>query len=113
MTLLYGVDPRTGERLEPGVEETSADTVAELTEAAANAARPLAALPLPERAALLEAVADALDAGVEELVALADAETALGSTRLTGEVGRTTGQRRLLAEAWMCHGRDSHVPWPS
>ncbi|GAA4635781.1 aldehyde dehydrogenase (NADP(+)) [Actinoallomurus vinaceus] len=97
MTLLYGVDPRTGERLEPGVEETSAETVAALTEAAANAARPLAALPLPERAALLEAVADALDAASDELVALADAETALGSTRLTGEVGRTTGQLRLLA----------------
>src|SRR6201999_2714810 len=31
------------------------------------------------------------------LVALADEETALGETRLTGEVGRTTGQLRLFA----------------
>jgi NADP-dependent aldehyde dehydrogenase len=98
MTLLYGVDPRTGERLEPGVEETSAETVAALAVAAANAARPLAALPLHERAALLDAVADALDAATDELVTLADAETALGRTRLTGEVGRTTGQLRLLAQ---------------
>ncbi|GAA4619318.1 aldehyde dehydrogenase (NADP(+)) [Actinoallomurus liliacearum] len=97
MTLLYGVDPRTGERLEPGVPETSPETVAALGVAAAKAARPLAELPLPDRAALLEAVADALEAAADELVPLADAETALGATRLSGEVERTTGQLRLLA----------------
>ncbi|MCO5996331.1 aldehyde dehydrogenase (NADP(+)) [Actinoallomurus rhizosphaericola] len=97
MTLLYGVDPRTGERLEPGVPETSPETVAELGAAAAKAARPLAELPLADRAALLEAVADALEAAAGELVPLADAETALGTTRLSGEVERTTGQLRLLA----------------
>jgi NADP-dependent aldehyde dehydrogenase len=97
MTLLYGVDPRTGERLEPGVPETDPKTVAELGVAAATAARPLAELPLPDRAALLDAVADALEAAADELVPLADAETALGRTRLTGEVERTTGQLRLLA----------------
>ncbi|HEY0538261.1 MAG TPA: aldehyde dehydrogenase (NADP(+)) [Actinoallomurus sp.] len=97
MTLLYGVDPRTGERLEPGVPETTPETVATLSAAAADAARPLAELPLADRATLLDAVADALEAAVDDLVALADAETALGHTRLAGEMERTTGQLRLLA----------------
>jgi NADP-dependent aldehyde dehydrogenase len=94
---LYGTNPRTGERLEPGVHEATAAEVAALGEAAARAAGPLGELPLAERATLLVAVADALDAAVDELVALADTETALGTTRLTGEVARTTGQLRLLA----------------
>lgn len=50
------------------------------------------------RAAWLRAVADALDARTDELVALADEETNLGAGRLTGEVARTTGQLRLFAE---------------
>ena len=45
---------------------------------------------------MLDAVADRLDAAVEELVDIADAETGLGRPRLTGEVGRTTGQLRLF-----------------
>lgn len=66
---------------------------------AALAAFPqLASAPDAARADWLRAVADALDARAEELVRLADAETALGSTRLTGEVARTTGQLRLFAE---------------
>ena len=43
------------------------------------------------------AVADALDAHVEELVAIADEESHLGVPRLTGEVARTTGQLRMFA----------------
>ncbi|KQQ08550.1 aldehyde dehydrogenase family protein [Rathayibacter sp. Leaf296] len=50
-----------------------------------------------ERAGWLVAVADALDAASAELVALADAETHLGSPRLPGEVARTTAQLRLFA----------------
>ncbi|MEA4944509.1 MAG: aldehyde dehydrogenase (NADP(+)) [Propionicimonas sp.] len=49
------------------------------------------------RAGWLRAIADALDAHVDDLVALADGETALGAARLTGEVARTTGQLRLFA----------------
>ncbi|QFG27196.1 aldehyde dehydrogenase family protein [Actinomadura sp. WMMB 499] len=50
------------------------------------------------RAALLEAMAGALDDRADALVAAADAETALGTVRLTGEVARTSGQLRLFAE---------------
>jgi NADP-dependent aldehyde dehydrogenase len=53
--------------------------------------------PPSSRARALEAVADALDAHVEELVALAHDESGLPLPRLTGEVARTTGQLRLFA----------------
>ena len=49
------------------------------------------------RARWLRALADALDAAVDELVEIADRETRLGGTRLRGEVARTTGQLRLFA----------------
>ncbi|MEV7607152.1 aldehyde dehydrogenase (NADP(+)) [Paenarthrobacter sp. NPDC089322] len=69
-----------------------------VTAAAAAAAKVTAAASDAERAAWLTAVADALDANVTELVAIADSETNLGTVRLTGEVGRTTAQLRLFAK---------------
>ncbi|KQQ92669.1 aldehyde dehydrogenase [Leifsonia sp. Leaf325] len=71
--------------------------LAAVTAAAAAAAPLLRASDDTERAGWLRAVADALDANAAELVALADEETHLGTVRLTGEVGRTTGQLRLFA----------------
>ncbi|MDV8147122.1 aldehyde dehydrogenase (NADP(+)) [Arthrobacter sp. B10-11] len=68
-----------------------------LTAAATRAANAAAAASDVERAAWLNAVADALDANAAELVAIADGETRLGAARLTGEVARTTGQLRLFA----------------
>ncbi|MBX6767562.1 MAG: aldehyde dehydrogenase family protein, partial [Actinomadura rubrobrunea] len=62
------------------------------------AAGPWAAAPPKERAAALTAVADALEAAREELVALADEETRLGPARLNGELTRTTFQLGLFAE---------------
>lgn len=69
---------------------------------AAAAAEELADLrrwPLSRRRAMLEAIADAIDRHAQELVALADGETALGTERLGGEVVRTTSQLRLLGRA--------------
>ena len=77
--------------------------MAETTDAEVDAAvaAAVAAAPawgaFPGRSEALEAVADALDAHVGELAAIADTETALGGERLTGEVARTTGQLRLFA----------------
>lgn len=70
----------------------------EITAAATAASRIAAAASDAERASWLRAVADALDANVEELVRIADDETHLGEARLSGEVARTTGQLRLFAE---------------
>ncbi len=56
-----------------------------------------AATDLSTRAGLLEAIADAVDSHIDELVPIAMAESRLGEERLRGEVGRTTGQLRLMA----------------
>ncbi|GAA1545463.1 aldehyde dehydrogenase (NADP(+)) [Actinomadura kijaniata] len=65
--------------------------------AAGRAFEPFAALPLPERAAFLDGIADRLDAHAAELVELAAEETGIPAGRLTGEMARTTGQLRLFA----------------
>ena len=49
--------------------------------------------------ALLESIADALDHAKADLVPVAMEETNLPEARLAGEVGRTTGQLRLMARA--------------
>jgi NADP-dependent aldehyde dehydrogenase len=53
---------------------------------------------MSERAGWLTSVADALDAAAPELVPIAQRETHLDEARLSGEVGRTTGQLRLFAD---------------
>ncbi|MGD0556138.1 MAG: aldehyde dehydrogenase (NADP(+)) [Streptosporangiaceae bacterium] len=94
--MIQGFNPRTGQ---PAGEPVAETTTAELDTivARANAAFPAWAAS-GARAEALEAIADALDANTAELVELADTETALGETRLTGEVARTTGQLRLFAK---------------
>ncbi|HEU5486055.1 MAG TPA: aldehyde dehydrogenase (NADP(+)) [Microlunatus sp.] len=72
-------------------------TAPEAAAAAGAAAAAVAATSREERARWLEAVADALDAAKDELVPVAVAESHLPAGRLTGEVGRTTGQLRLFA----------------
>jgi len=66
--------------------------------AAKSVARWYADTDLPTRAGLLEAIADAVDAARDDLVPVAVEESRLGVDRLTGEVGRTTGQLRLMAQ---------------
>lgn len=51
-----------------------------------------------ERARWMRAVADALDAHSERIVATCDPETHLGTTRLTGEVARCATQWRFYAD---------------
>ncbi|WP_210479517.1 aldehyde dehydrogenase (NADP(+)) [Naasia sp. SYSU D00948] len=77
---------------------TDLDELRRITAAAAAAAPVAAAAPDAERARWLRAVADRLDEHTDELVRIADSETRLGSTRLGGEVARTTGQLRLFAD---------------
>src|ERR1700742_201610 len=95
--MIQGFNPRTGKPTGEPVAETTDAAVDAAVEAAVEALPAWAALPDQARARALEALADALDEQAKELVALADEETALGETRLTGEVGRTTGQLRLFA----------------
>src|SRR5690606_32370148 len=83
------------------------------------AAHPFASLPDARRTELLDAVADALDAAVDELVAVAGEESALPEGRLRGELARTTAQLRKFGdvvregsylEATIDHADASDVP---
>ncbi|GAA2630783.1 aldehyde dehydrogenase (NADP(+)) [Streptomyces axinellae] len=93
---MWSVDPRTGKRRERVTDEATAPDV----DAAVQAAH--AALPAladrTTRAAFLRAAAKRLEAAREEIVSTADAESALGEPRLSGELGRTTGQLRAFAD---------------
>ncbi|MEV4745404.1 aldehyde dehydrogenase (NADP(+)) [Streptosporangium sp. NPDC049248] len=93
--LIHSIDPRTGEFAGDPYPLTS-DGEVDAVVGAAHTAGP--AWRSADRAPVLEAVAAALEGGVEELWRAADAETALGETRLRGEVGRAAGQFRLFAQ---------------
>ncbi|HEX3513238.1 MAG TPA: aldehyde dehydrogenase (NADP(+)) [Trebonia sp.] len=89
-------DPRTGEvRARVGVE---ADTAA--VDAAVRAAHATldALADRSKRSALLRAAADGVESRAAELIAAADAETALGVPRLTGELARVAYQFRFFAD---------------
>ncbi|WNV73598.1 aldehyde dehydrogenase (NADP(+)) [Geodermatophilus sp. DSM 44513] len=98
MSDVVSTDPRTGEAVEVVARETTTAEVDRLCAAALTAAPGLDALGRAGRAALLRALADALEAHRADVVALADRETALGATRLGGELTRTGYQLRLFAE---------------
>jgi acyl-CoA reductase-like NAD-dependent aldehyde dehydrogenase len=79
------------------VDSTAAE-IAAACQRAADAAPSLATTSAAQRAALLNALAEALAAQRERLVPLADAETHLGPARLNGELDRTSFQLRGFAE---------------
>ncbi|BBE35665.1 2,5-dioxovalerate dehydrogenase [Sphingosinicella microcystinivorans] len=93
-----GVNPATGETLEPpfgGATLADADRAAALADAAFDAYRETA----PEaRAVFLETIADNILAIGDALIERAMAETGLPRARLEGERGRTMGQLRLFAD---------------
>ncbi len=93
---VWSVDPRSGtQREQVAVEATAADI--DVVVRAAHAAREALA-DRDARVALLRGAAEQLEAVGEQLVSTADAESALGAPRLTGELARTTGQLRAFAE---------------
>jgi NADP-dependent aldehyde dehydrogenase len=92
-----GWRPATGEPIGDAIPHTPPEEVDRRARSAARAAGPLAARSLGARAGLLRAVAAALEAHRDELVALADAETGLGEVRLGGELTRTTVQLEMFA----------------
>ncbi|GAA2127520.1 aldehyde dehydrogenase family protein [Actinomadura napierensis] len=94
---VWSIDARSGERRKEHGTATPQE-VGAVCRRAADLLPVLDEAGPRGRAALLEAMAEALDARAAGLVAAADAETALGEARLTGEVARTSGQLRLFAE---------------
>ena len=93
-------NPLTGSTADTGIEPTTEQAVAGITDAAASAFTVLRSSSRSWRAGLLRALADGLEADRENLVATAAAETGLAATpRLAGELTRSVFQLRLFAEA--------------
>ncbi|MFE1952416.1 MULTISPECIES: aldehyde dehydrogenase (NADP(+)) [Streptomyces] len=93
---VWSVDPRTGKQREQVAVEATPQEVDQAVHAA-QAARPALA-DRTVRAAFLRSAAELLAASEEHLVEAADAETALGPVRLTGELARTCYQLRAFAD---------------
>ncbi|MFE1439738.1 aldehyde dehydrogenase (NADP(+)) [Streptomyces sp. NPDC058739] len=93
---VWSVDPRTGKQREQVAVEATAQEVDAAVRAAHEARGALADRTV--RAAFLRSAAERLGATEELLVEAADAETALGPVRLTGELARTRYQLRAFAD---------------
>ncbi|UCA49827.1 aldehyde dehydrogenase (NADP(+)) [Streptomyces sp. WA6-1-16] len=93
---VWSVDPRTGNPREQVAAEATAEEVDRAVRSA-HAARDALADRVA-RAAFLRAAAELLEESGEHIIEAADAETALGPARLTGELARTAAQFRAFAE---------------
>ncbi|MCX4968605.1 aldehyde dehydrogenase (NADP(+)) [Streptomyces sp. NBC_00654] len=94
---VWSVDPRTGNPREQVAVEATAEDV-DRAVGVAHAVRDALA-DRTVRAAFLRTAADLLGEAGEQVIEAADAETALGPARLTGELARTAAQLRAFAEA--------------
>jgi len=98
MTTLQPVHARTGEPYGEPLSASTPEQIDAAAEAAAACADDWAATGGDARAALLRALADTLEAHRDELVGIADIESALGPVRLNGELDRTAFQLRRFAD---------------
>jgi NADP-dependent aldehyde dehydrogenase len=98
MTAVAGVDPRTALSLPPVAEATTAAQVDHLATAAAEAAPTFDALGRQQRAALLEALAGAVERRRADLVGIASQETGFAEAKLNVELTRAGFQLRFFAE---------------
>ncbi|THF88761.1 aldehyde dehydrogenase (NADP(+)) [Deinococcus sp. KSM4-11] len=92
-----GINPATGDALEPPYPVTDAATLEATVQSAASAADAYARTSGARRAEFLTAAAANLEALGEDIVARAMLETALPEARLRGELARTSNQLRLFA----------------
>ncbi|MGC5010374.1 aldehyde dehydrogenase (NADP(+)) [Streptosporangium sp. DT93] len=97
MSAVLSIDPRTGASHGPVADESGPDLVDETVGEAFRAFQALQDAGRSGRARLLGAWADALEEHREEIVRIADRETALGDVRLGGELTRSIFQVRFLA----------------
>ncbi|RII18532.1 NADP-dependent fatty aldehyde dehydrogenase [Streptomyces sp. YIM 130001] len=93
---VWSVDPRTGKQREQVAVEATRQEVDQTVRSAHAARHSLA--DRSARAAFLRAAADRLDEAAAHVIEAADAESALGPGRLTGELARTTYQLRSFAD---------------
>jgi NADP-dependent aldehyde dehydrogenase len=97
-TEFRAINPATGSAIDPPFFSATENDVDLAARAAWDAFLLWRKAPARDRARLLRAIADGLDAALPELVARARIETALPEARLQGETKRTSGQCRLFAD---------------
>jgi 2,5-dioxopentanoate dehydrogenase len=97
-TPIHALNPSTGRELEPAYPYGDQSHVDAACSAAAAAFAVYRSTTAEQRARFLEAIAANIEATREDIIARAVAESGLPEARITGEVGRTTGQLRLFAE---------------
>lgn len=95
MNDVWSVDPRTGAPVELVAREATPGEVAALCATALEAAPLVEAMGRQGRGQLLESMDEALEGRRDDIVSLADRETALGTGRLGGELTRTCYQLRV------------------
>src|SRR3954471_4034758 len=88
----------TGEAVEPTYTYVDDEQLRSATHAAADAFDAYRATSPADRATFLERVAQEIEVDGEAIIGRAVAESGLPLGRLTGELGRTTGQLRMFAE---------------
>jgi 2,5-dioxopentanoate dehydrogenase len=96
--VFHGVDPSAGVKLEPVFHGATDTDVQRAVQQAVTAAPALAGRSGGERAALLRAIAEELEAARADFERLVPLETALPAARANGELGRTIGQLKLFAD---------------
>lgn len=97
-TAFYGINPATGEQLQPAFFSATPDDIDQATRLAEDAFASYSRLSNSRRASFLRSIADALQKISGEIIERAHQETALPVARLEGELARTANQLRLFAE---------------
>jgi len=94
---IHGINPATGETLQPAYPTATEAEVNQACELAQSAFAKYSQTSGREKAAFLRKIADNIEAIVEQLVERAPAETGLPEPRIRMETGRTCNQLRLFA----------------
>jgi len=94
---IHAFDPTAGQTLEPAYHHGDSSNVDAACAAADAAFHDYRTTTSEQRALFLEAIASNIEAVKDTIIARAAAESGLPTARITGEVGRTTGQLRLFA----------------
>ncbi len=94
---VFGVNPVTGELLQPGYAAVSEAELNRAVELAADAFEVFGKTSGTDKAAFLRKIADNIEAIGDDLARLAPQETGLPEGRIRMETGRTCGQLRLFA----------------
>ncbi len=93
----YGIDPATGQQLEPAFSSASSAQVDRAAQLAAEASPVFGSLPGAARAIFLRTIAAGIEADGAAIVDRAHQETGLLEVRLKGELARTANQLRAFA----------------